>query len=145
MVQGKPCRRKYLVVSFPYSNDGFAQVFGGETAECVCQGLKNIFKYIGGVPRLLVFDNATGVGRRIGDRIHETELFRTAGEKYPETNFYTILPYHYGGNIRTYFVRISASSATTACRTTYRSSMRSRSACDARIRMPACSPPSSQV
>ena len=98
VVQGKPCRRKYLVVSFPYSNDGFAQVFGGETAECV--------KYIGGVPRLLVFDNATGVGRRIGDRIHETELFRTAGEKYPETNFYTILPYHYGGNIRTYFVRI---------------------------------------
>ena len=58
------------------------------------------------MPRLLVFDNATGVGRRIGDRIHETELFRTAGEKYPETNFYTILPYHYGGNIRTYFVRI---------------------------------------
>ena len=76
VVQGKPCRRKYLVVSFPYSNDGFAQVFGGETAECVCQGLKNIFKYIGGVPRLLVFDNATGVGRRIGDRIHETELFQ---------------------------------------------------------------------
>ena len=28
VVQGKPCRRKYLVVSFPYSNDGFAQVFG---------------------------------------------------------------------------------------------------------------------
>ena len=34
------CRRmKYLTVSFPYSNDGFTQVFGGETAECVCQGL----------------------------------------------------------------------------------------------------------
>lgn len=31
------CRRmKYLTVSFPYSNDGFTQVFGGETAECVC-------------------------------------------------------------------------------------------------------------
>lgn len=68
-------RRKYLTVSFPYSNDGYSQVFRGETAECVCQGLQDIFNYIGGVPKLLVFDNATGVGRRVMDRIHETELF----------------------------------------------------------------------
>ena len=32
-------RRKYLVVSFPYSNDSYSQLFRGETAECVCQGL----------------------------------------------------------------------------------------------------------
>lgn len=72
---GKLCRKKYLTVSFPYSNDGFSQVFGGETAECVCQGLLDIFEFIGGVPPLLIFDNATGVGRRIGDAIHESELF----------------------------------------------------------------------
>ena len=72
---GKPCRKKYLTVSFPYSNDGYSQVFGGETSECVCQGLQDIFEYIGGVPPLLIFDNATGVGRRIGDAIHESELF----------------------------------------------------------------------
>lgn len=68
-------RRKYLTVSFPYSNDGYSQVFRGETAECVCQGLMDIFNYIGGVPKLLVFDNATGVGHRVMDKIHETELF----------------------------------------------------------------------
>lgn len=68
-------RRKYLTVSFPYSNDGYSQVFRGETAECVCQGLMDIMEYIGGVPKLLVFDNATGVGRRVMDEIHETELF----------------------------------------------------------------------
>ena len=68
-------RRKYLTVSFPYSNDGYSQVFRGETAECVCQGLQDIFNYIGGVPLLLVFDNATGVGRRVMDKIHEAELF----------------------------------------------------------------------
>ena len=68
-------RRKYLTVSFPFSNDGYDQVFGGETSECVCQGLKDIFEYIGGVPNLLVFDNATGVGRRIVDKVIETELF----------------------------------------------------------------------
>lgn len=73
--QGKLIRKKYLTVSFPYSNDGYSQVFGGETSECVCQGLQDIFEFIGGVPPLLIFDNATGVGRRVGDVIHECELF----------------------------------------------------------------------
>ncbi len=68
-------RRKYLTTSFPFSNDGFSQIFGGETAECVCQGLQDIFQYIDGVPHLLVFDNATGVGRRICEKVVETELF----------------------------------------------------------------------
>lgn len=71
----KLIRKKYLTVSFPYSNDGYSQIFGGETAECVCQGLQDVFEFIGGVPPLLIFDNATGVGRRIGDAIHESELF----------------------------------------------------------------------
>lgn len=73
---GQCLRRKYLVVSFPYSNDSFVQLFGGETAECVCQGLKDIFEYIGGVPPVLVFDNATGVGHRVHDKVTETDLFK---------------------------------------------------------------------
>lgn len=72
---GVVARKKYLTVSFPYSNNGFCQVFGGETAECVCQGLRDIFNYIGGIPPVLIFDNATGVGRRIGTVIHESQLF----------------------------------------------------------------------
>lgn len=68
-------RKKYLTVSFPYSNDSFVQVFGGETSECVCEGLQDIFSYIGGVPGLLIFDNATGVGRRIGEAVRECQLF----------------------------------------------------------------------
>lgn len=68
-------RKKFLTVSFPYSNDAYSQVFGGETSECVCEGLQDIFEYIGGIPSLLIFDNATGVGKRIGDKIHECELF----------------------------------------------------------------------
>ena len=72
---GEQVRMKYLTVSFPYSNDGYCQMFDGETAECVCQGLKDIFEYIGGVPTDLIFDNATGVGRRISEKVIETELF----------------------------------------------------------------------
>ena len=66
---------KYLCLSFPHSNGGFCQTFGGESAECVCQGLADIFDWIGGVPRRIVFDNASGVGRRVRDRINLNDLF----------------------------------------------------------------------
>ena len=82
IVKGERTRLKYLVVSFPYSNDSFCQVFGGENAECVCQGLKDIFNYIGGVPPLVIFDNATGIGRRIGDNIHENKVFSSFRAHY---------------------------------------------------------------
>ena len=80
--QDEQVRKKFLTVSFPYSNDSYTQVFGGETSECVCQGLKDIFEYIGGVPSLLIFDNATGVGRRMGQVIHEAELFQRMRAHY---------------------------------------------------------------
>lgn len=66
---------KYLCLTFPYSNAGYTQLFGGETAECVVQGLKDVFHRIGGVPRRIVFDNATGVGRRIGEQVRMAEFF----------------------------------------------------------------------
>jgi len=66
---------KYLCLSFPNSNAAYIQGFGGEAAECVCQGLKDIFHHIGGVPRRIVFDNAGGVGRRVRDKVTLTDLF----------------------------------------------------------------------
>ena len=65
----------YLCLSFPNSNGGFIQGFGGETAECVCQGLMDIFHHIGGVPRRIVFDNASGVGRRVREKVTLADLF----------------------------------------------------------------------
>lgn len=53
---------KYLVLSFPASNAVYVQAFRGETAECVAQGLRDIFHHIGGVPLRIVFDNASGIG-----------------------------------------------------------------------------------
>lgn len=55
-VRGNKVVVKYLVVTFPYSNVGYLQCFQGETAECPCQGLKDIFHWIGGVPRRLVIE-----------------------------------------------------------------------------------------
>ena len=49
-----------LVASFPHSNMRYAAALPGENAECVCEGLLEIFEHIGMVPPLMVFDNATG-------------------------------------------------------------------------------------
>ena len=74
-VNGEKRSYKYLCVTFPYSNAGYTQLFGGETAECVAQGLKDIFHRIGGVPRRIVFDNASGVGRRVSEHVRMAEFF----------------------------------------------------------------------
>lgn len=66
---------KYLCVSFPYSNAGYVQLFGGETAECVAHGLQDLFHHMGGVPTRLVFDNASGVGRRVSENVRMAEVF----------------------------------------------------------------------
>ena len=49
--------RHELVVSFPWSNAGFAQICMFETKECLCEALQRIFEFIGGVPLRILFDN----------------------------------------------------------------------------------------
>lgn len=73
-VRGTRMRMHYFVLTFPYSNVGFAQVLPGENAECVCEGLKAIFEYVGGVPTRIIFDNATGIGKRVCQEVRTTEL-----------------------------------------------------------------------
>jgi transposase len=46
-----------LIVSFPWSNAGFAQICKYETRECLCEALIRVFEYIGGVPTRILFDN----------------------------------------------------------------------------------------
>ena len=48
-----------LDVSFPHSNAGWMQVFPSENQECLLEGLRRIFYYIGGVPHRLRADNMT--------------------------------------------------------------------------------------
>ncbi len=75
LIAGQRLKLHVLIVTFPFSNMRFIQAYRGETAECVCHGLRTIFEHIGGVPRQLIFDNATGVGRRTGTTIIESKLF----------------------------------------------------------------------
>lgn len=75
-VRGVTVRGKYLTAAFPHPDVGLAQVFWGETSECVCQGLGSVFEFVGGVPRRAAFDDATEVGRRIGSGARVSEPFR---------------------------------------------------------------------
>lgn len=66
-----------LVVSFPFSNAGFAQVCRYETKECLCEALIRIFKYIGGVPMRILFDNMSSAVVHIEEHGNRkvTEMF----------------------------------------------------------------------
>ncbi len=64
---GQQIRLKVFVLTFPYSNRRIMMLMPGENCECVCLALQTIFTFIGGVPKRIVFDNATGIGRRIKD------------------------------------------------------------------------------
>lgn len=75
IVNGERENWHVLVTSFPHSNCGYAQLFNGETAECVCHGLRAVFEHIGGVPETIIFDNAAGVGRKVMGGVQMTELF----------------------------------------------------------------------
>jgi transposase len=56
---------KYLNLSFPSSNKGYLQVFKGENAECLFEGLISIFSHIKGVPACIWFDNASSAVAKV--------------------------------------------------------------------------------
>ena len=62
---GRMREGKYLVVSFPHSNQGFPQLFYGENMECLLEGLVAIFRHIGGVPREIWFDNTSTIVTKV--------------------------------------------------------------------------------
>ena len=66
-----------LVVSFPWSNAGFAQVCRFETKECLCEALQRIFEFIGGVPLRMLFDNMSSAVAHIEEhgKRRLTEMF----------------------------------------------------------------------
>lgn len=55
----------YLVLSFPYSNSFYMQVFKGQNKECFMEGLKRIFQHLGGVPRVIRFDNLSPAVKKV--------------------------------------------------------------------------------
>ena len=55
----------YLVMSFPYSNSFYFQVFPSENTECLLEGLQRMFQHMGGVPKTIRFDNLSPAVNKI--------------------------------------------------------------------------------
>lgn len=75
IVDGEEKTLHHFVMTFPNSNKRVMIVMPGENCECVCTALKEIFVFINGVPTRIVFDNATGIGRRIQKMLEMSEGF----------------------------------------------------------------------
>ena len=59
-------KARKLTISFPYSNAAYCQIFHGENAECLLQGIKNIIEHMGVVPYRMVFGNLSTAVAHIG-------------------------------------------------------------------------------
>ncbi|MCK8825940.1 IS21 family transposase [Fuchsiella alkaliacetigena] len=82
--QGEERKGHYLVLSFPFSNASFVQLFWSENQDCLIEGLINIFESIGGVPNKIWFDNSKAAVTKIhpdGSRSF-TESFRRFAAHY---------------------------------------------------------------
>ena len=68
VIDGVECKAHDLVVDLPHSDDAFVQAFPAETTEAFCEGHNAAFRYFGGVPRGIVYDNTTlAVAKILGD------------------------------------------------------------------------------
>lgn len=68
----------YLVVSFPFSNAFYFQVFPSQNKDCFLEGMKRVFHHMGGVPKAIRFDNLSSAVKKVlpnGER-HLTEEFQ---------------------------------------------------------------------
>src|SRR5699024_6869331 len=55
----------YLVMSFPYSNSFYFQVFPSENTECLLEGLQRMLRHMGRVPKTIRFDNLSPAVKKI--------------------------------------------------------------------------------
>ena len=77
VIDGVECKAHDLVVDLPHSDDAFVKAFPAETTEAFCDGHTAAFRYFGGVPRGIVYDNTKlAVAKILGDRTRQrTQVF----------------------------------------------------------------------
>lgn len=65
---------KVLVMSFPYSNVGFALALPSENQECLLVGMKQLFIQAGGVPKNIRIDNMSTAVRKTKNKFEKAQL-----------------------------------------------------------------------
>jgi transposase len=99
---GRLYNGKYLNLSFPYSNQGYFQLFKGENQECLFEGLISIFEHVGGVPPRIWFDNTTTIVTRVlkdGGRTLTDDFLRFSEHYRFEAVFCNVEAGHEKGNV----------------------------------------------
>ena len=99
---GRLCSGKYLNLSFPYSNQGYFQLFKGENQECLFEGLITIFEHIGGVPSRIWFDNTRTIVSKVlkgGGRTLTDDFLRFSEHYRFEAVFCNVEAGHEKGNV----------------------------------------------
>jgi transposase len=68
VIAGAECKAHYFVMDLPQSDDSFVMAFPAETTEAFLEGHNHAFRYFGGVPRTILYDNTKlAVARILGD------------------------------------------------------------------------------
>jgi transposase len=68
VIAGVQRKAHFLAVDLPHSDDAFVKAFPSETTEAFCEGHNAAFRYFGGVPRSILYDNTKlAVARILGD------------------------------------------------------------------------------
>ena len=84
VIDGVECKAHSLVVDLPHSDEAFVKAFPAETTEAFCDGHNAAFRYFGGVPRGIVYDNTKlAVAKILGDRTRQrTQVFSELQSHY---------------------------------------------------------------
>ncbi len=84
VIAGVQRKAHFLAVDLPHSDDAFVKAFPGETTEAFCDGHNAAFRYFGGVPRSILYDNTKlAVARILGDGTRQrTRVFSELQSHY---------------------------------------------------------------
>ena len=84
VIAGVERKAHYLALDLPHSDDAFVKAFPAETTEAFCDGHNAAFRYFGGVPRRIVYDNTKlAVARILGDGTRQrTQVFSELQSHY---------------------------------------------------------------
>jgi transposase len=83
-IDGVERKAHYFILDLPHSDDAYVKAYPGETSEAFCDGHNEAFRYFGGVPRRILYDNTKlAVARILGDgRRTRTRVFSELQSHY---------------------------------------------------------------
>lgn len=84
-VAGRKTKIFFFVAALPASNAYFAKTYAFQRIECLLDGISSAIDWFGGVPRRVIFDNASMAVTKVlkGEQRIETELFHAFRSDWP--------------------------------------------------------------